>query len=56
MARGKERRRCLSGGSRGWPEGGWRRRAEGRSWKVGFMEPRELYKYVIDIRDEGGVR
>ena len=46
MARRKERWCCLSGGSRGWLDEGWRGRQKGG--KVGFTEPRELYKYVID--------
>lgn len=40
-----------TGGSRGLSEGGKRRRQkEGPGKRLEFKEPRELYKYVIDIR------
>lgn len=46
-----------TGGSRGLSEGGKRRRKkEGPGERVEFKEPRELYKYVIDIRAGDSVR
>lgn len=64
MAHGKERRGavCRGGGGRGVERvvGGrwWRRRrqAKGGPGKPASRNLRELYKYVIDIRDEDGVR